>query len=134
MTDTATDTTIDSEAATALVDGYFECWNSTDPDARARAIDGTWAENATMTDPIVDVEGHGQLAGVFTQFHVTYDGHSFRRRGGIDAHHGFMRWGWEMLDPDGNVALDGIDVASLSPDGLLQHVAGFFGATLPDAA
>jgi hypothetical protein len=123
----------DTDTTAALVDGYFECWNSTDPEIRAAAIDRTWAEDATMTDPIVEVAGHEQLAGVFAQFHVTYEGHSFRRTGGIDAHHGFVRWGWEMLDADGTVALDGVDVASLSPDGRLQHVAGFFGSALPEA-
>jgi hypothetical protein len=132
MTDTAT-TTTSTTIAQATIDAYFESWNSTDPTARAAAIERAFAPTAHMADPLVDVTGHDELAAVFAQFHDTYAGHTFRQVGGVDGHHGLARWGWEMIDPAGQVALAGIDIAVVADDGRLARVAGFFGGTVPDA-
>jgi hypothetical protein len=121
-------TTIDLQA---IVDDYFVAWNSTDPAVRSATIAAVYAAEARVCDPLVDVAGHDQLAGLFTQFHETYPGSSFRQRGAIDAHHQLLRWGWEMVDADGNVTLDGLDVALLDADAKLSFVAGFFGLALP---
>jgi hypothetical protein len=134
MTDTTT-TVTDPSALADLVAGYLACWNSTDPDERQRSIEVTWSADATMTDPLVDAAGHEALAETFALFHQMYPGHSFRRQGGIDAHHRLARWGWEMVDPAGAVVLDGVDVALLTEDGeRLAYVAGFFGAQVPAEA
>ena len=114
----------------AIVDGYFECWNATGDAARSDVIRRTWAPEAQSTDPVADVIGHDQLAEMFAGFHATYPGSSFRQKGGVDAHHNIVRWGWEMIDVNGVVALDGIDVAVID-DGLIVHLAGFFGYDLP---
>jgi hypothetical protein len=45
----------------------------------------------------------------------------------IDTHHDAVRYGWEMVDQDGNVVVAGIDIGQLAPDGRLQRVSGFFG-------
>jgi hypothetical protein len=37
-----------------------------------------------------------------------------------------------MVDPDGNVVLDGIDVAMIA-EGRISYLVGFFGARLPGA-
>ena len=113
------------------IEGYFDCWNTTDGDARAALVARVYVPDAHLVDPLVDVTGHEALTELFATFHVTYVGHSFRRVGGIDAHHDLVRWGWEMLDADGNVVLDGIDAALLADDGRISFVAGFFGAALP---
>jgi hypothetical protein len=122
------DSSIDLDAA---IDGYLAAWNATDPSERAAIIERVWTPDARMSDPLVDVTGHAELADVFARFHETYPGCSFRRTGGPDGHHELVRWGWEMVDPDGTVVLDGIDVAVVANDGRLQRVAGFFGAGLP---
>jgi hypothetical protein len=122
-----------TDNATAVVEGYFTCWNSTDPARRAAAIRSTWAPDARLIDPMVDVTGHEQLAGTFAAFHETFAGSSFRRLGGIDSHHDHLRWGWEMVDRNDDVLLDGIDVALLDDDGRIRYVVGFFGAALPTA-
>jgi hypothetical protein len=138
MLDTMTDTTTtvtDPSALADLVDGYLACWNTTDPDERQRSIEATWSVEAIMTDPLVDATGHAALAETFAMFHQMYPGHSFRRQGGIDAHHRLARWGWQMVDPSGTVVLDGLDVALLTEDGeRLAYVAGFFGSQLPAEA
>jgi hypothetical protein len=126
MTDTAT-----IPDHRAVVDAYFTCWNTLDDDERTRAVEAAYTAEAHLVDPLVDVRGHDQLRATFTGFHSAYEGHSFRQKGGIDAHHGLARWGWEMIGPDGTVVLDGIDVAILADDGRISSVAGFFGAAIP---
>ncbi len=117
----------------SVLDGYFECWNATGDAARREAVPRTWAPDARSCDPVADVTGHDQLAEMFAGFHTTYPGSSFRQKGAVDAHHNLVRWGWEMIDAEGIVALDGIDVAVID-DGLIVHLAGFFGYELPAAS
>ncbi|MCU1345956.1 MAG: hypothetical protein JWL70_2222, partial [Acidimicrobiia bacterium] len=63
--------------------------------------------------------------------HGQFPQHSFRRTTAVDAHHQFVRFGWELVGPDGVVALEGVDLAELNDDGQLQRVTGFFGALTP---
>lgn len=116
------------------IDGYFECWNTTDPQRRAAAVARTWAEDATSSDPLNEVTGHDQLTAMLAGVQEQYPGHTFRQVGAADSHHRLLRWGWEMVDPDGARLLDGIDVALVGEDGRLTYLAGFFGADLPAAA
>ncbi|MEM9033650.1 MAG: nuclear transport factor 2 family protein [Actinomycetota bacterium] len=116
----------------ALVDGYFRCWNATSEPDRITATRATWSEDARNVDPLTDATGHDELVAMFAGFQASYPGHSFRQRGGLDAHHGLLRWSWEMVDADGNVTLDGIDVAVLAEDGRIASLGGFFGADVPD--
>lgn len=121
----------DAAAIDATIDGYLACWNTSDPVERGELVARHWTIDARMSDPVLDVTGHDELAAAFARFHETYPGCSFRRAGGHDGHHELVRWGWAMVDPDGNTVLDGIDVAVVAPDGRLQRVAGFFGALIP---
>jgi hypothetical protein len=56
-----------------------------------------------------------------------FEGHRFRRASGVDAHHGHLRFAWELVSPGGDVALTGLDVGELSEDGRLRRITGFFG-------
>lgn len=130
MTTVTSTTRITDNNLRPVIDGYFACWNTTDAEARRAAVEATWAPEARSVDPVADVTGHVELMRMFAGFHELYAGHSFRQRGGIDEHHGIVRWGWEMIGPDGTVALDGIDVAMVT-DGRIGYLVGFFGAALP---
>jgi len=116
-----------------VVDGYLACWNTTDPMARDDVMRATWAENAHFVDPLFDVSGYAGLTQLFEAAQTQYPGSTFRQRGGLDAHHDLVRWGWEMLDAAGDVVIDGIDVAVVDTDGRITHLAGFFGYALPAA-
>ena len=128
MTDTETISPAD------LIAGYFNCWNTTDPHERRRAVEQVWTPDARTVDPIADATGHDALTAMFAEFHDTYVGNSFRQSGGVDTHHNLARWGWEMVGPDGAVALNGIDCALLADDGRISYLAGFFGIDLPAAS
>jgi hypothetical protein len=69
------------------------------------------------------------VAGVQVQF----PGHAFRRRSGVDAHHGHLRCARDLVMPEGAPVVAGLDVASQAPDGRLCQIAGLFGE-VPAAA
>jgi hypothetical protein len=56
-----------------------------------------------------------------------FAGHRFRRASAVDAHHDHLRFAWELVGPDGAVALTGLDVGELAADGRLKRITGFFG-------
>jgi len=63
--------------------------------------------------------------------HEHYAGHCFRRASEVDEHHGQLRFAWQLVGPDGAVALTGLDVGEMGPDGRLLRMTGFFGELAP---
>lgn len=111
---------------TRLVERYFEVWNETDPEQRAELIPVAWSKDAKYIDPMLAGNGHdginAMVAGVQTQF----PGHRFRLAGQVDHHNGRVRFGWELVAPDGNVAIvEGIDFGVIDNDGRLRSITGF---------
>jgi hypothetical protein len=53
-------------------------------------------------------------------------GHRFRRVSAIDEHHNTFRFAWELVGPDGAVAVTGIDVGERAEVGTLRSITGFF--------
>ena len=125
--ESTSDTTIAGPSPELLVEDYFTCWSTTDPAERRAAVERVWSPTARSVDPVGDARGHEELVALFAGFHDTYPGFSFRRRGGIDAHHGVARWGREMLDVAGEVLLERSDVAVVAAEGRIEALAGFFG-------
>jgi hypothetical protein len=120
MTDLTTD-------ATTLVDTYLAAWNERDPQRRAELIQRAWAPGGRLIDPPLTGEGDEGIGDVVAAMHEHYPEHSFERTSGVDLHHEHLRFAWELRGPDGTVAVSGIDVADLAPDGRLARVLGFFG-------
>ena len=86
-------------APAAAVAGYFDTWNEADPARRRALIERTWSPDAAYRDPMFAAEGVDALDGMVAQVHAAYPGHLFRLAGGVDAHHGRARWGWEFAPP-----------------------------------
>jgi hypothetical protein len=120
MTDTTTD-------VTTIVDDYLAAWNERDEQHRAALIERAWTPEGRLIDPPFEGEGHegiGQMAAVM---HEHYADHRFEHTSGVDLHHDHLRFAWQLVGPDGAVAVAGIDVADLAEDGRLARVVGFFG-------
>ena len=118
---------------TTMVDGYLSAWNETDPDRRASLVAKVWADDGRLIDPPLAAEGHAGISDMAAALQAQFPGHSFRRASGIDTHHEYLRFAWELVGPDGTVVLAGIDVGELAGDGRLRRITGFFG-DLPAAA
>ncbi len=114
-----------------LVDTYIEMWNETDVARRAELIASAWTDDGAYTDPLLEATGPAAISEMVDAVHAQLPGHRFRLTTGIDSHHDHHRFGWELAATDGTVAVEGIDVAQLAPDGRLVRITGFFGA-LPE--
>ncbi|MEX0783910.1 MAG: nuclear transport factor 2 family protein [Dehalococcoidia bacterium] len=109
------------------VDTYLASLGQADPAARAAMIATAWTPNGRYVDPARDVTGAEAMEATIAGVQEHTPGATFRRTTGIDQHHEYLRFGWEMVGPDGAVVLAGIDVGSLSEDGKLKGICGFFG-------
>lgn len=128
MTNTTTDSTSDhAPDHTATVDAYFAMLNETDAHRRVAAAAQAWTEDGAYVDPLQEATGHEALCDMAAGVHARFPGQRFVRTSGIDAHHGLVRFGWELGDGEGTVTVAGIDVGIVAPDGRLSRIAGFFG-------
>ncbi len=112
---------------TNTIDTYLSAWNESDDAARAELVGTVWAEDGRLVDPPMAASGHAEISGMHAALQQQFAGHTFRRASAIDEHHGFVRFGWELVGPDGQVALKGMDVGELGEDGRLVRITGFFG-------
>ena len=119
---------------TATVDTYLTMLNETDPARRAILVAEVWTEDGRWIDPPIDGEGHAGINDMLETIHGQFPGHTFRRTSAIDAHHGYLRFAWELVAPDGGVTVVGLDVGELSPDGRLRRITGFLGDLAAEAA
>jgi hypothetical protein len=124
MTNTSTD-------VTTIVDDYLAAWNERDEQRRAALIERAWTPEGRLVDPPFEGEGHDGISQMAAVMHEHYAGHRFERTSGVDLHHDQLRFAWQLVGTDGAVAVAGLDVADLAPDGRLARVVGFFGDLPP---
>jgi hypothetical protein len=114
-----------------IADAVLAAWNERDPGRRAELVAAAWAEDGHLADPPMEGRGHEAIAGMAAALQQQFDGHRFRRASAVDEHHGFFRYAWELVGPDGTVALTGLDVGELAGDGRVRRISGFFGELEP---
>ena len=115
------------ETTLTTVDTYLAALNETDAERRAELVARTFTTDGTYVDPLQAVEGHGGIDAMVAGVHAAYPGHTFRRTTEIDGHHDLLRFGWELVGPDGSLTVAGIDVADLADDGRIRAIRAFFG-------
>ena len=114
--------------AVAMIDIYLDAYGEPDAERRAELIHESWAPNGTLVDPPLDpATGYAELATLFGVVQTHYPSHTFRRVTGVDQHHEFARYGWELVSADGAVAFGGTDVVEFDADGRIARVTGFIG-------
>ncbi len=114
-----------------IVDSYIAAWNETDADKRRALIEKCWADAATYTDPMADISGREALGEAIVQFHQQMSGARIVVSSGLDEHHDRVRFGWQLLQEDGSVRVEGIDVGRVDGDGRLTSIVGFWGVSPP---
>lgn len=110
------------------IDTHLEAYGEPDAARRSELIARVWSVDGRLIDPPVDGAGQTGINEMADALQMQFPGHTFRRTSHIDGHHGFARYEWEMLAPDGTPVITGLDVAELADDGTLRRVVGFFGA------
>jgi hypothetical protein len=109
-----------------LVDRYIAMWNETDAGRRRGLIAEIWAEGASYLDPMLSGEGREGIDAMVRAVHEKYPGHRFRRTSDVNAHHDRAQFAWELAPEGGPTLVKGVDFATLSSEGGLKTVTGFF--------
>ncbi|MER6681920.1 nuclear transport factor 2 family protein [Streptomyces olivaceoviridis] len=105
---------------------YFAAWNADGAEAIAKAVSEAFTEDATYTDPLVDVAGHEGLAAVIAGAHEQFPGFEFRQKGSVDGNHHIARFSWDLVSTaDGSSPAGGSDVITIAEDGRISSVSGF---------
>lgn len=112
---------------TTTVDAYLSAYGEPDAGRRAELIERAWAPDGRLIDPPLTGEGHQGISEMADAVQRQFAGHRFRRTSDVDAHHGHLRFAWELVGPEGTVALAGMDAGELADDGRLRRITGFFG-------
>src|SRR3712207_1006100 len=112
---------------TTTIDRHLTAYGEPDAALRAGLIAEAWAEDGRLVDPPATGEGHDGISALAGAVQQQFPGHRFRRTSDVDAHNDAARYAWELVGPDGTVAVSGIDVAEVAPDGRLRRITGFFG-------
>jgi SnoaL-like domain len=112
---------------TTTVDTYLSSYGEPDAARRAELIGRVWAADGRLVDPPLAAEGHAGISDMAAALQRQFADHRFRRVSAIDGHHDQFRFAWELVGPDGTVAVSGLDVGELADDGRLRRITGFFG-------
>ena len=113
--------------AAQVVATYGAAWNEADEAKRRALLEAAWAEDGVYLDPMGRADGREALVAHIGGFHQMMPGHRIDMVSGVDEHDGYLRFAWKMVDPDGAVAMEGVDFGSLDGDGKLKSIVGFFG-------
>jgi hypothetical protein len=133
MTSWAEDAGMDNTELTSTIDEHLAGYCEPDPDRRRALLAGAWADGGVLLDPPMDATGVDAIAGLVDVVLEHYPEHTFRRTSVVDTHHDHARYSWDLVAPDGTVAVSGVDVVQVR-DGRLSQVVGFFGELEPVAA
>jgi hypothetical protein len=108
-----------------LNERYLACWNEIDAVARRKLIDDLWTEDASYTDPLVDVRGRDAIDATIAAVQAQFPDFVFTAGAPVDTHHNQARFGWG-LGPDGaDPVVEGFDVVVLDDRGRIETVLGF---------
>ncbi|GAA1963853.1 nuclear transport factor 2 family protein [Kitasatospora viridis] len=109
-----------------LADQYLATWNETDPAARRKLIDTSWAADLSYTDPLVEVTGRDALDATIGAVQQQFPGLVFTLgETGVDGHHQQARFTWNLGPADGEALVVGFDVVTSDAEGRIATVLGF---------
>lgn len=127
MTNTDTSTTMTATSITATIDAHLAAYAMADVDRRNALVAANWNADGELLDPPLEGRGLAEISALADAVLTHFAGHRFERTTAVDSHHGFARYGWELVGPDGTVAVSGIDVVQFDDTGKLLRIVGFFG-------
>ena len=114
---------------TELIDRYIALWNETDTQKRRDLMANTWTETAIYIDPLMRGEGRAGIEAMIQGVQTQFPDYKFRRTTDVDAHAGFVRFGWELGPGEGPALAGGVDFGLIT-DGRLQSITGFLDFSL----
>jgi len=110
------------------VDAWLGAYGDADPQRRLSTIRALWSLEGRLVDPPLEARGHAGISDQAATLLSEFPGHRFERSTAVEAHHQSATYGWRLLNPAGQVVLEGTDFVDLDVDGRLARVVGFFHA------
>ena len=123
---------MDLAALERLIDTYCAVWGEPDSVRRQRTLDEIWADNATYTDPRAHLTGSKALCAHIGNILAGRPGARIIRTSVLDCHHGLLRFAWRVVQADGTLLPEGLDIAEISDEMKLLRIIGFFGPLAPN--
>jgi hypothetical protein len=125
---TNTDTTTSPTTSMAdTIDSHLQAYAMADADRRNALVAANWNADGELIDPPLQGRGHAEIGALADAVLTHFAGHRFERTTAVDSHNGFARYGWDLVGPDGAIAISGIDVVQFDDAGKLLRIVGFFG-------
>ena len=109
---------------TTIVDAYIAMWNEGEPARRRELAGDVFTADASYVDPVMSGEGQDGIEAMVAAAQQQFPGHRFELTQGPDTHNDRVRFAWRLVGAQGPVA-NGVDFASIAPDGRLSAVTGF---------
>src|SRR5262245_19391301 len=125
----------------AFADRYVSLWNEPDPERRRKLVAELWTEDgAQILQPpqemreiaarpgigmsaVLEARGHAALEARTTSAYngwVAHEGFHFRRRDNVDRVADVVKFNWEAVSADGEVAGVGLTILVLAPNGRIR--------------
>jgi len=105
---------------------YLAAWNETEPEKVRGHLEQSVAPDVLFIDPANTTRGIDALEAMIVRARRDRPTASYHRTSGIDGHNRRYRYRW-AVHVDGQLALPGMDVATVDGEGRIQQVDGFFG-------
>jgi uncharacterized protein YndB with AHSA1/START domain len=110
----------------ATVDRWFAMWSNADNDARSRELGQIVAPNVAMLDRFSAIEGVNDLRAHLNAVHRFMPGFTLRRDGDVRQCQGHLLANWNGVGPDGQTKATGTNLFTLTADGRIESVTGFW--------
>ncbi len=94
---------------------YDAAWNAPDAEERRRLLEAALTDDCELVDPRGRFPGRQSILERITGFADRFPGARVDITTKVDEHNGFARYGWEIVDRDGNVLLEASTSSSTPP-------------------
>ena len=101
-------------------------WNERDLEKVRGYIDEIFCEDVLFIDPGNSITGHDAFEEMVRAFRTRFPNADLSHSSGFDQHHGLVRYHWK-IHQNGQLLIEGFDVAEIGQDGRVSRVEGFFG-------
>ena len=108
------------------VDAWFDAWAESDAERRAALLARIAVPEVRMRDRFTCVDGASELALHIAATQRFMPGYRLQRSGPPQHCQGVVLADWTAAGADGQVRAAGTNVFTLAPDGLIEHVTGFW--------
>ena len=113
--------------AASVVDRWFAAWSQPDAGVRNEALDRTVSPGVTMRDQFSAIEGLPEVVEHLAAVHRFMPGMTIAREGAVRLCQGMVLADWIARNAEGHERGRGTNVFTLTPDGRIDAVTGFWG-------